>query len=332
MQLAELREYAGRRGWEIVDEFTDQGVSGCRESRPALNRLMSGACRRRFDAILVWKIDRFGRSLKHLVNALAELAALGVVFISLRDNLDLSTPSGRLMFQIIGAMAEFERALIQERVRAGLRNARAKGRRLGRPRVIVDASRIATLRTQGRSWAQIKTEDWSLVSRDTFQSSWPHRLWAMERHYHYLGGSGGYGEGYNAPAAVGAALANRALGRFSVNIQPDGDLMYAPGVLWTAVHHKIPLLSVMHNNRAYHQEVMHVQRMANRRDRVLNDGPIGTEINAPYIDYARLAQSMGMYAIGPIEDPKDLAPALKRAVQVVKAGEPALVDAVTQPR
>jgi DNA invertase Pin-like site-specific DNA recombinase len=155
MQLAELREYAGRRGWQIVEEFTDQGVSGCKESRPALNRLMSDACRRRFDAILVWKIDRFGRSLKHLVNALAELAALGVAFISLRDNLDLSTPSGRLMFQIIGAMAEFERALIQERVRAGLRNARAKGKRLGRPRVIVDASRIAYLRTQGRSWSQI---------------------------------------------------------------------------------------------------------------------------------------------------------------------------------
>ena len=158
MQLSELREYAGRRGWQIVEEFTDQGVSGCRESRPALNRLMSDACRRRFDAVLVWKIDRFGRSLKHLVNALAELAALGVAFISLRDNIDLSTPSGRLMFQIIGAMAEFERALIQERVRAGLRNARAKGRRLGRPRVIVDASRIASLRSQGRSWAEIKDE------------------------------------------------------------------------------------------------------------------------------------------------------------------------------
>ena len=110
---------------------------------------MSDACRPRFDAVLVWKIDRFGRSLKHLVNALAELAALGVAFISLRDNLDLSTPSGRLMFQIIGAMAEFERALIQERVRAGLRNARAKGRRLGRPRVIVDASRIALLHFRG---------------------------------------------------------------------------------------------------------------------------------------------------------------------------------------
>ena len=158
MQLAELREYAGRRGWHIVEEFTDQGVSGCRESRPALNRLMSDACRRKFDAILVWKIDRFGRSLKHLVNALAELAALGVAFVSLRDNLDLSTPSGRLMFQIIGAMAEFERALIQERVRAGLRNARAKGRRLGRPRVFVDAARIASLRAQGRSWSEISTE------------------------------------------------------------------------------------------------------------------------------------------------------------------------------
>jgi DNA invertase Pin-like site-specific DNA recombinase len=115
MQLAELREYAERRRWEIVEEFTDQGISGSQESRPGLNRLMAGACRRRFDAVLVWKIDRFGRSLKHLVNSLAELAALGVAFVSLRDNLDLSTPSGHLMFQIIGAMAEFERALIQER-------------------------------------------------------------------------------------------------------------------------------------------------------------------------------------------------------------------------
>lgn len=119
---------------------------------------MSDACRRRFDPVLVWKIDRFGRSLKHMVNALAELAALGVAFISLRDNLDLSTPTGRLMFQIIDAMAEFERALIQERVRAGLWNARCKGKKLGRPRVTVDASKIASIRTQGRSWAEIVAE------------------------------------------------------------------------------------------------------------------------------------------------------------------------------
>src|ERR1700739_2931539 len=155
MQLAELREDADRRGWQITEEYTDQGASGAKESRPALSRLMADACRRRFDAILVWKIDRFGRSLKHLVNSLAELAALGVAFISLRDNLDLSTPSGRLMFQIIGAMAEFERALIQERVRAGLRNARAKGKHLGRPRMVVDPSQIARLRSQGRSVREI---------------------------------------------------------------------------------------------------------------------------------------------------------------------------------
>src|ERR1700726_2587228 len=155
MQLAELREYAGLRGWQIVEEFTDQGVSGCKESRPALNRLMSNACRRRFDAILVWKIDRFGRSLKHLVNALAELAALGVAFISLKDNLDLSTPSGRLMFQIIGAMAEFERALIQERVRAGMRHAKANGKTIGRPKTAVDTKQIRRLRASGATWREI---------------------------------------------------------------------------------------------------------------------------------------------------------------------------------
>jgi DNA invertase Pin-like site-specific DNA recombinase len=155
MQLRELREYAERRGWTIAGEYTDHGVSGSKESRPELNRLMADAYRRRFDAILVWKIDRFGRSLKHLVNALADLVVYGVAFVSLRDNLDLSTPSGRLMFQIIGAMAEFERALIQERVKAGLRNAQAKGRRLGRPRRVVDVSRIAALRASGLSWRTI---------------------------------------------------------------------------------------------------------------------------------------------------------------------------------
>ncbi len=158
MQLRELREYAGRRGWTVTEEYIDQGVSGSRESRPALNQLMVDAHQRRFDAVLVWKLDRFGRSLKHLVNSIADLEALGVAFVSLRDNLDLSTPSGRLMFQIIGAMAEFERALIQERVRAGLRNARAKGKRLGRPRVDVDASRVAALRVQGASWRAISAE------------------------------------------------------------------------------------------------------------------------------------------------------------------------------
>jgi DNA invertase Pin-like site-specific DNA recombinase len=155
MQLSELREYASRRGWIISCEYVDQGVSGSKESRPELNQLMSDAHRRKFDAVLVWKIDRFGRSLKHLVNALADLCSYGVAFVSFRDNLDLSTPSGRLMFQIIGAMAEFERSLIQERVRAGLRNARAKGKRFGRPRIEIDATRVAELRRDGLSWSQV---------------------------------------------------------------------------------------------------------------------------------------------------------------------------------
>jgi DNA invertase Pin-like site-specific DNA recombinase len=155
MQLSELREYASRRGWAITSEYVDQGVSGSKESRPELNQLMADAHRRNFDAVLVWKIDRWGRSLTHLVNSLADLAAYGVAFVSLRDNIDLSTPSGRLMFQIIGAMAEFERSLIQERVKAGLRNARAKGKTFGRPRARVDAARVAVLRGEGLSWSQV---------------------------------------------------------------------------------------------------------------------------------------------------------------------------------
>jgi len=154
MQLAELREFAARRCWHVVDEYADH-ASGAKESRPALNRLMADAHRRKFDIVVVWKLDRFGRSLRHLVNALAEFEAIGVAFVSLKDNLDLGTPAGRLMFQIIGAMAEFERSLIQERVRAGLRHARAKGKRLGRPRVIADAAKITALRASGVSWRAI---------------------------------------------------------------------------------------------------------------------------------------------------------------------------------
>jgi DNA invertase Pin-like site-specific DNA recombinase len=158
MQLAELREYASRRGWGIYGEYVDSGVSGSKESRPELNRLMSDVHLRRFDVVLCWKVDRFGRSLKHLVNALADLDSYGVAFVSLRDNLDLSTPSGRLMFQIIGAMAEFERSLIQERVRAGLRNAKLKGKTLGRPPLTLDRARIARLRASGASIREISAQ------------------------------------------------------------------------------------------------------------------------------------------------------------------------------
>jgi thiamine pyrophosphate-dependent acetolactate synthase large subunit-like protein len=195
-----------------------------------------------------------------------------------------------------------------------------------------DASPISTARLCAEIWNQIKDRDWSLVSTTIFQSRWPERLWNMDKPYQYIGTQGGYGIGYGAPAAVGAALANRKYGRLSVNIQGDGDLMYAPGILWTAAHHQIPLLSVMHNNGGYHQEVMQVQIMADRRNRGIDRANIGTTITAPNIEYAKLAQSMGMYGEGPITDPKELGPALKRALDVVNRGEPAVVDVVTQPR
>ena len=149
MQLNELREFCERRGWQIVHEYIDH-VSGSKESRPQLNQLTNDAKQRKFDAVIVWKLDRYARSLKHLVCALADFEAQNIAFISLRDNLDLTTPSGRLMFQIIGAMAEFERSLITERVHAGLRNAKAKGVTLGRPRLNGSAklSRTTTWRRQ----------------------------------------------------------------------------------------------------------------------------------------------------------------------------------------
>jgi acetolactate synthase-1/2/3 large subunit len=191
-----------------------------------------------------------------------------------------------------------------------------------------DASPISTARMAAEIWAQVKDKDWSLVSNN----AWAQRLWTFDRHYQYIGGSGGAGVGYGAPAALGAAVANKKYGRLSINIQNDGDLMYAPGVLWTSAHHSIPLLSVMHNNRAYHQEVMHLQRMANRHQRGITTAEIGTTIKNPNIDYAAMARSMGVHGEGPITDPNDLAPALKRALEAVSRGEPALVDVVTQPR
>jgi acetolactate synthase I/II/III large subunit len=199
-----------------------------------------------------------------------------------------------------------------------------------------DAAPVTTARLSAEIYDAIKDLDWSLVASSGNVSGWPNRLWKMEKHHQWLGGSGGAGVGYGAPASAGAAHANKPLGRFSVSIQGDGDLMYAPGVLWTVAHHQIPLLYVMHNNHGYHQEVMTVQRLANQRTRVANNGkdfgPIGTKIQNPDIDYAKLADSMGVWSTGPIKDPNDLAPALKKAVQVVKAGEPAMIDVHTQPR
>ena len=158
MQTRELREYCNRRSWSIAGEYVDLGISGTKEKRPELDRLMSDAHRRRFDAVIVWKFDRFARSVSHLLRALETFQALGIHFVSLSESLDTSTPAGRMVFTVLGAVAELERSLIVERVKAGLRNAKAKGRKLGRPRMILDAPKIARLRAQGRTVREIATE------------------------------------------------------------------------------------------------------------------------------------------------------------------------------
>jgi acetolactate synthase-1/2/3 large subunit len=195
-----------------------------------------------------------------------------------------------------------------------------------------DASPISTARMSAELWAQIKNEDWSLVSDTIWISYWPLRLWDFDKHYHYIGGAGGEGVGYMAPAALGAAVANKKHGRLSVCIQSDGDLMMAPGCLWTSAHHKIPMLTLMHNNRAYHMEIMQLQRMANQHNRGIDTCDIGTTIKDPNIDYAQMARSMGVEAEGPISDPAMLGPAIKRGIAAVKRGNPYLIDVITQPR
>jgi acetolactate synthase I/II/III large subunit len=193
-----------------------------------------------------------------------------------------------------------------------------------------DATPISTARLAAETWQVIKNEKWSNVVSDRI--AWARRLWPVSEYHHMLGGSGGAGQGYCASAAVGAALANRDRGIISVTFQPDGDMMYAPGVLWSASHHKIPLLMVMHNNRCYHQEIMHVARMAAIHNRPQHTARIGTEITNPDIDFSKLAQSMGVWGEGPITDPSKLGAALQRAMKVVKSGLPALVDVVCQGR
>jgi DNA invertase Pin-like site-specific DNA recombinase len=155
MQVRELREYCERRGWQVAGEFVDSGVSGAKDSRPELNKLMADAHHRQFDAVVVWKFDRFARSVSHLLRALETFNALGVAFVSLSEQMDTSTPTGKMVFTVLGAVAELERSLIAERVRAGLRNAKAKGKTLGRPRIAVDAATIGRLRSQGRTIREI---------------------------------------------------------------------------------------------------------------------------------------------------------------------------------
>ena len=195
-----------------------------------------------------------------------------------------------------------------------------------------DSAPISGARLFGELWEVVKNEDWAFSTPNNYAGNWQHRLWPLTKHYQYIGGSGGSGVGYEPVAALGAALAHRDEGRLSIGIVGDGNFNMAPHIMWTAAHHKIPMLTIIHNNRAYHQEVMHLQRMANRHNRDVTTASIGTTIENPNIDYAALAKSYGATAFGPVTDPKDLGDTLKKAVAAAKAGNPVLVDAIMQPR
>jgi thiamine pyrophosphate-dependent acetolactate synthase large subunit-like protein len=192
-----------------------------------------------------------------------------------------------------------------------------------------DASPITLQRLSAEVWDVVRTKDWASVGGGV------NRMWSVDRFYRTMGAVNGGGIGGSMSIAIGAALAHRRNGRLCVRFQPDGDMLYVNSALWTATHHRIPMLFVMQNNRAYHQEVMHLQRMANRRQRGMQlaaTGLPGSTLTDPNIDFAQMARSMGAYAEGPISNPKDLRPALLRAVERVEKGEVALLDTITQPR
>jgi acetolactate synthase I/II/III large subunit len=246
---------------------------------------------------------------------------------------DVEATLPALIEEVKRALTPARRSAIEARGRrVAEANSQAHRRNRELAAVAWNASPVSTARLSAEIWAQVKNEDWSLVSWDRMLSSWPTKLWNFSRPYHFIGTHGGSGMGYGLPAAVGAALANRKHGRLSINIQPDGDLCYAPGVLWTAAHHQIPMLTIMHNNRAYHEERMYIALLGAKYDRSPEKSDIGTAINGPNIDYAKMAQGFGLYAEGPIENPNDLGPAIRRGIERVKKGEPVLIDVVTQPR
>jgi thiamine pyrophosphate-dependent acetolactate synthase large subunit-like protein len=260
------------------------------------------------------------------------------VDIGMAGDAEASLPS--LIEAVKSAIASDRKAAYEKRGFA-MKQAWRQGIERGRQAAAIgwDASPISVPRICAEIWPHIKDLDYSLVASRQGIGSWPNRLWKMDRHHRWLGGSGGGGLGYGLPASVGAAHANKPLGRFSLAFQGDGDTMYAPGAMWTAARHQIPLLSILHNNKGYHQEVMHVQRMSNRRNRVANlgtvirdNGPVGTRIENPDVDYSKIASGMGWWASGPVEDPNQLGGVLKKAVEVVKSGQPALVDVISQAR
>jgi len=278
------------------------------------------------------KLIKLGVSGSFLKSNYQDFERYAAADLSIVGNGEATLPS--LIESIRTEMSEERRSSIAER-QSGLQSAFLKmtERAVEDARYGWNEAPISTARLAMELWQAIKDRDWALVSGTNFQSFWPQRLWDFDRQYQYIGNSGGAGIGYGAPAAVGAALAHRGEGRLAVNIQSDGDMLYVPGAFWTAAHHKIPLLTVMHNNGGYHQEIMHLQRMTSQRRRGMDgNARVGNVFEDPPVDFAGMARSMGVWSMGPITEPGELAAALRQAIDVVEQGMPALVDIACQPR
>ena len=306
------------------------------------------------DVVLLLEVaDPFGqfnsiadpsKKLTHFANKDAKVVNISMQDVFLHSNyqdfqryfpVDLSI-NGDAEASLPALTEEVRRLLTDERKRAfaqrgeALKGAHMKSRKhaLDEAAVGWDGSPISTARMAMELYAIIKNEDWCLAVSDRLKA--PRALWTVTQHHQMLGGAGAQGVGYCAPGSLGVALANKTRGRFTVTFQPDGDLNYSPGVLWTAAHHRIPILYVMFNNRAYLHETMHIQRMAGLHGRDVARANIGTTIDNPFVDYAKLAQAYGVWGEGPIDDPSKLADVFRRAVEHVKSGYPALVDVVCQ--
>ena len=251
--------------------------------------------------------------------------------VDLAINGDAQTSLPALIEEVKRALTEGQRRVVTQRA-AKLKEEHRKSLSRARENAAVgwDASPVSTARLAMEVWSTTRNEPWSLAVSDRIP--WAQQLWPTTQYHHMLGGAGAQGVGYGAPGALGVALANKSKGLFTVTFQPDGDLMYCPGTLWTAAYHKIPILYVMHNNRGYHQEIMHLQRMAALHKRRPDQAWIGNVLDKPAIDFSKLAQAQGVWAEGPIEDPAQLGAALRRAAAVVKSGAPALIDVVCQGR
>lgn len=307
--------------WGTVNSFADTNKDGEGETRVLVQ---PGT-----------KLVSLGSGALSMKSNYQDMQRFQVVDVDIVGDGEATLPA--LLREVKAALTPQRRAAIAGKAQAmRVEGQKARERAMAEARKDWNASPMTPARLTLELLPLIEALDWSLVGGSRWMVRWARRLWPMQRFHQYIGLSGGDGRGYELPSAMGAALANREHGRFSINLQSDGALMYTPQALWTCVHHKIPLLTIMMNNRCYQSEVEHIERVSGWRKRKANrgpdSGPIGTMLENPLIDYAKLAESMGMFALGPIVKVEELVPALKKAIAVVQRGEPALVDVVMQAR